>query len=86
MTERDHPAPLLTVKDAAAFLSVSPRTVRRLISDGELPSHKIGASRRISASAVSALLEATAERRRPHPARRDELSWDAPAERKAAPG
>ena len=41
-------ANLHTLADVAELLSVSTRTVRRLIDDGHLPCHRIGRSIRIS--------------------------------------
>jgi excisionase family DNA binding protein len=39
--------PLLTVREAAARLSVNEKTVRRLIHSGSLPALKVGGSVRI---------------------------------------
>ena len=41
---------LLTIKEVAEYLRVDPKTVRRLIEDGELAAHKIGRQWRISES------------------------------------
>ncbi len=54
MTER-----LLTVREVAASLSLSPGTIWRRVLDGSLPSHKIGRSRRVAESDVRRLLEDT---------------------------
>lgn len=40
-------APLLSVREAAARLAVSPATVRRWIAGGEMPALRIGNSVRI---------------------------------------
>lgn len=43
----DSPLRLLTIKDVAAFLQVSDKTVRRLIDQDRLPAIKLGAQWRI---------------------------------------
>lgn len=48
---------LLTVQDTARLLSVGPTTVKALIREGALGSVKIGASRRITRSAVERYIE-----------------------------
>lgn len=45
----------------AAYLAVSDRTIRNWIRRGELPSYKLGASRRIDPADVDAFLEARRE-------------------------
>lgn len=57
------PDKLITVKEAASRLSVSVRTVYRLMDSGALPSIKVGAkSRRISESVLdSFILQASQE-------------------------
>jgi excisionase family DNA binding protein len=47
-----------TERTLAAYLSVSDRTIRNWIRRGELPSYKLGASRRIDPADVDAFLEA----------------------------
>lgn len=42
-----------SVRDTAQLLSVTPTTVYRLVSSGELPSMRIGTSIRIPADALS---------------------------------
>jgi excisionase family DNA binding protein len=37
----------ITVADAAEYLQISDRTVRRLIADGELTGYRMGRSRRV---------------------------------------
>jgi excisionase family DNA binding protein len=57
--ERRHrtpPEPLLSVTDAAAFLSVSAKTVRRLLARGELGASRVGRQLRISRSELLAYL------------------------------
>lgn len=46
-----------TERTLAAYLAVSDRTVRNWIRRGELPSYKLGASRRIDPADVAAFLE-----------------------------
>jgi len=54
------PVPKLrTTKEAADILNVSERTVRRLISRGGLPVHRLGRSVRISDADIGVLLAAT---------------------------
>jgi excisionase family DNA binding protein len=50
------PAPLLSVQGVAALLSVSTKTVRRLIANGELQTHRIGVSHRVSEEDLRAYL------------------------------
>ena len=52
------PPKLLTVAAVAEILSVSPRTVRRMIQRGELVAHRI-AGLRVDAESVTRLLEAS---------------------------
>lgn len=47
---------LLTVNEAAARLSVSPRTLRRWIAAGEFSHYRMGRSIRIEADAVTRFL------------------------------
>ena len=44
----DPPQRLLTIKDAAAVLQVSDKTVRRWIDAGDLVAHRIGRQWRVS--------------------------------------
>jgi excisionase family DNA binding protein len=46
-----------TERSLADYLAVSDRTVRNWIRRGELPSYKLGASRRIDPADVAAFLE-----------------------------
>lgn len=46
-----------TERSLAAYLAVSDRTVRNWIRRGELPSYKLGASRRIDPADVAVFLE-----------------------------
>jgi excisionase family DNA binding protein len=54
------PIKWITIADAAERLSVSPRTIRRFISDGRLPGYRIGGPRgrllRVEQADVDALL------------------------------
>lgn len=52
--------PFFTERTLAAYLAVSDRTIRNWIRRGELPSYKLGASRRIDPADVDVFL---AERR-----------------------
>jgi excisionase family DNA binding protein len=55
--ERNAPSPtFFTERSLAAYLSVSDRTIRNWITRGELPSYKLGASRRIDPADVDAFL------------------------------
>ncbi len=53
--------PFFTELTLAAYLAVSDRTIRNWIRRGELPSYKIGASRRINPVDVDVFLEARRE-------------------------
>jgi excisionase family DNA binding protein len=55
---------LLTPKGLAQYLSLSERTVRELLSTGELPSYKVAGSRRIAPEDVDAWLAARRRERR----------------------
>lgn len=48
--------PLLTIREVAALLSVSERTVHRVIAEGLLARHRVGRLVRISRSDVGAYL------------------------------
>lgn len=48
---------LLLIPEVAQFLRVSPKTVRRLITEGKLPSTKVRGKRVIRMSAVNALIQ-----------------------------
>lgn len=48
---------LLLIPEVAEFLRVSDKTVRRLITEGKLPSAKVRGKRVIRMSAVNALLQ-----------------------------
>lgn len=54
--------PLLRVRDAARGLSVSERTVRRLIAKGELPALKVGGQVRVDAAELAAYTYGEARR------------------------
>jgi len=55
------PETFFTERTLAAYLAVSDRTIRNWIRRGELPSYKLGASRRIDPVDVDAFLEARRE-------------------------
>jgi excisionase family DNA binding protein len=62
--------PLATVNQVAAYLSVTPRTVRNLIARGEIGTLKVGRLVRIRWSAVDAYLDASsAPKAQPEPDR-----------------
>jgi excisionase family DNA binding protein len=48
--------PLMTVKDAASFLNVSPMTIYREVNAGTLPHVRIGRSIRFSKEALDAYI------------------------------
>jgi excisionase family DNA binding protein len=84
--------PLLRPAQAAAFLCVSTRTLRRYLRSGQLPSYRLPSGQlRISEAALEGLLVETAKRgaraKVPAPARRECLApGRAPLTRQARPG
>lgn len=50
--EKRDPRPLLTVKEVAKYLKLTPETVRAMARDGKLPSYKIGRVWRFSRQEV----------------------------------
>lgn len=48
--------PFFTPRTLAAYLAVSDRTVRQLLSDREIPSYRVAGARRIAAEDVDAYL------------------------------
>jgi excisionase family DNA binding protein len=48
---------ILSIKDVAATLRVSPRQVARLIAQGELPSFRIGSRRLVRAATLSEFVQ-----------------------------
>jgi excisionase family DNA binding protein len=57
MDRNSAPSPtFFTVRTLAAYLAVSDRTIRNWIRLGELPSYKLGASRRIDPADVEDFL------------------------------
>jgi excisionase family DNA binding protein len=63
--ERAAAADVLTVREAAALLKLSPRTVGEYGARGVLPSVKIGRHRRFSRRQLEALMGAESSRTRP---------------------
>jgi excisionase family DNA binding protein len=58
----DEPLPaMFSVKSLAAYLALSERTVRDLLSQGELPSYKVAGARRIARSDVESWLHTRRE-------------------------
>jgi excisionase family DNA binding protein len=64
MTSPTDEKSFLTVRQVADLLDVSQRTIWRLISFGELPSHQVRGSRRISLADCNSYIARC--RRRPH--------------------
>jgi excisionase family DNA binding protein len=62
---------LLSPEQVAHRLGVSPRSVRRLLGSGELPSVKIGGARRVAADDIVNYIEARKEVREAHKEVRD---------------
>lgn len=56
MTTRAEGRTFFTERTLAAYLAVSDRTIRNWIRRGELPSYKLGASRRIDPADVEDFL------------------------------
>lgn len=56
MEPKTKPATFFTERTLATYLAVSDRTIRNWIRRGELPSYKLGASRRIDPADVNAFL------------------------------
>lgn len=56
MERKPAPVAFFTERTLASFLAVSDRTIRNWISRGELPSYKLGASRRIDPADVDDFL------------------------------
>lgn len=62
MKRKPTPGPtFFTERTLAVYLSISDRTIRNWIRRGELPSYKLGASRRIDPADVDAFLEVRRE-------------------------
>lgn len=51
---RNEIEPLMTVDEAAAYLRVSPKTIRNRVSSGTIPSLKAGGGRRFRQSELDA--------------------------------
>lgn len=56
MKGKTAPVAFFTERSLAAYLAVSDRTIRNWIRRGELPSYKLGASRRIDPADVEGFL------------------------------
>jgi excisionase family DNA binding protein len=56
MERKPAPVAFFTERTLASFLAVSDRTIRNWIRRGELPSYKLGASRRIDPADVEDFL------------------------------
>jgi excisionase family DNA binding protein len=56
-TTTANPDPLYTVAQAAAWLNISPNSVRNLVTDGELRAHRIRRNVRVPLSELHAYLE-----------------------------
>lgn len=84
--------PLLRPAQAAAFLCVSTRTLRRYLRSGALPSYRLPSGQlRISEAALEGMLQEHATRgaraKGPGPARRECMVAErAPAQRQTRPG
>ena len=51
------PSTLMTVKDVATYLSVTERTVYRLVKDHRLPAYKVGGQWRFKADMIEAWMQ-----------------------------
>ncbi len=52
--KKSQPSTLMTVKDVATYLSVTERTVYRLVKDHRLPAYKVGGQWRFKADMIEA--------------------------------
>ncbi len=59
MTKPQKPQPniLMTVKDVATYLSVTERTVYRLVKDHRLPAYKVGGQWRFKADMIESWMQ-----------------------------
>ena len=55
--KRTQPSILMTVKDVATYLSVTERTVYRLVKDHRLPAYKVGGQWRFKADMIEAWMQ-----------------------------
>ena len=56
-TKKPQPSTLMTVKDVATYLSVTERTVYRLVKDHRLPAYKVGGQWRFKADMIEAWMQ-----------------------------
>lgn len=56
-TKKPQPNILMTVKDVATYLSVTERTVYRLVKDHRLPAYKVGGQWRFKADMIEAWMQ-----------------------------
>ena len=55
--QRTQPSTLMTVKDVATYLSVTERTVYRLVKDHRLPAYKVGGQWRFKADMIESWMQ-----------------------------
>ena len=55
--KKSQPSTLMTVKDVATYLSVTERTVYRLVKDHRLPAYKVGGQWRFKADMIEAWMQ-----------------------------
>jgi len=55
--KKSQPNILMTVKDVATYLSVTERTVYRLVKDHRLPAYKVGGQWRFKADMIEAWMQ-----------------------------
>lgn len=55
--KKAQPSTLMTVKDVATYLSVTERTVYRLVKDHRLPAYKVGGQWRFKADMIESWMQ-----------------------------
>ena len=55
--QKSQPSILMTVKDVATYLSVTERTVYRLVKDHRLPAYKVGGQWRFKADMIESWMQ-----------------------------